>query len=571
MCVLTISLAYLIILLFNNLTSSNSINFNLIENGLDDYLNYGIIIDAGSTGSRLFLYEWTSRSDNEIITIHPVKDENGNPIVKKVSPGLSSFADRPEAAPEYIMPLLSYASNYLPNDKHKETPVSIFATAGMRLLSIEKQDNIMNALREKLPMLTELQILAHNIKVITGKWEGIYSWIAVNYMLGHFNNSNSEINLQSELVTTTTEQVPRSKTAGMVDMGGASAQIAFELPLDRMTIEERQQNGNENMELINLGCRDDDKRFLYRIFVTTFLGFGVNEGAKKYENFLWKQLNNRNQNATNNYTSNSTTPIVPIISDGCLPVNFLKLSNIEEQDEKQFVRKGNGDWDKCVHDIANLIFDDYPNCPITKSCFFAGVKAPPSISLSQLELYGFSEYWFSVDDVLSLGGIYDHDKFEAKAKEFCKQTWKSIKKKSRAKLYPKADSERLQTQCFKSAWIHAILHNGFYVDESKNHFQSAFKINGQEVQWALGAMIYQMRYFPLLKANHRHNEQLKRLKEHLNSNDKYWWSAFYIVGIAVMLFLIWRIWQNKRTYGAQVNGGRSFRYKRLERQSSDFV
>ena len=47
--------------------------------------------------------------------------------------------------------------------------------------------------------------------------------------------------------------------------------------------------------------------------------------------------------------------------------------------------------------------------------------------MSDVELYGFSEYWFSVDDILSLGGIYDHDIFEEKARQFCHQTWREIK------------------------------------------------------------------------------------------------------------------------------------------------
>ena len=38
---------------------------------------------------------------------------------------------------------------------------------------------------------------------------------------------------------------------------------------------------------------------------------------------------------------------------------------------------------------------------------------------------------------------------------------------------------------FKSAWIHAVLHNGFYIDELQNHFRSAFEIDGQEVQWVI--------------------------------------------------------------------------------------
>lgn len=87
--------------------------------------------------------------------------------------------------------------------------------------------------------------------------------------------------------------------------------------------------------------------------------------------------------------------------------------------------KGTGNWDKCVLDLANVLFN-HSNCPINKKCFFGGVIAPP-ISLSNIELYGFSEYWFSVDDVFSLGGDYYHDIFERKAKNFCKQNWRTIK------------------------------------------------------------------------------------------------------------------------------------------------
>ncbi|KAL3103293.1 hypothetical protein niasHS_002479 [Heterodera schachtii] len=570
-CFLTVSLALLTVLLFNSLTYSDSTNF---ENNLGDMdVSYGIVIDAGSTGSRLFLYSWTSPSTDELISVSAVNDHNGSPVVKKVTPGLSTFGEKPEAASAYIKPLLDFAAQFIPEPKLGATPVFIFATAGMRLLPFEKQQILMEHLRNELPQMTKLQILDQHIRVISGRWEGIYSWIAINYMLGRFNLSKSVDKSKSESLeersqtVLSVEKKERPKTAGMIDMGGASAQIAYELPLGHS---DAATGGQENVQLLNLGCRDDDSRFRFRLFVTTFLGFGVNEGAKAYEKLLWKRLNNKRQAANSTETDNGKGGTkVPTVVDGCLPVNMLKLSHAEENYD-QFVRKGNGDWDSCVSDIVSLLFESNSKCSPAKECFFNGVHAPPQLSLSDVELYGFSEYWFSVDDVLSLGGKYEHDKFEQKAKEFCGQPWAVIKRKVKAHFYQKADSERLETQCFKSAWIHAVLHNGFHVDEIQHHFQSAFRINGQEVQWALGAIIYQMRYFPLFaESKGSQPKQKSRIRPLLSADP----SVFYFLCVlslaALLIRILWKSKQRQISVAKRRDNGKFVKYWRLDDELSN--
>jgi ectonucleoside triphosphate diphosphohydrolase 4 len=89
--------------------------------------------------------------------------------------------------------------------------------------------------------LYNFQIQKTHIQVIPGKLEGIYSWIAINYVLGRFQNNNTdsskilkiefrkEINLYLVSVTdgnSVSISKKRPSTVGILDMGGASAQIA---------------------------------------------------------------------------------------------------------------------------------------------------------------------------------------------------------------------------------------------------------------------------------------------------------------------------------------------------------
>lgn len=55
-------------------------------------------------------------------------------FVLVVISGISTLAKTPTQASDYLHPLLSFAAAHVPQDKHKETPLYILCTAGMRLL-----------------------------------------------------------------------------------------------------------------------------------------------------------------------------------------------------------------------------------------------------------------------------------------------------------------------------------------------------------------------------------------------------------------------------------------------------
>ena len=59
-------------------------------------LHYGIVIDCGSSGSRLYIYVWPDHSGkaNELLQIKQLLDADGKPLVKKLEPGEKIFLIR---------------------------------------------------------------------------------------------------------------------------------------------------------------------------------------------------------------------------------------------------------------------------------------------------------------------------------------------------------------------------------------------------------------------------------------------------------------------------------------------
>lgn len=282
----------------------------------------------------------------------------------------------------------------------------------------------------------------------------------------------------------------RPKTVGAMDMGGASMQIALEVTSD-LKLGGFSQKEKEQVVEINLGCRDFDSVHRYRIFVTTFLGYGANEAISRYHRHLLMSEKSQNfhEDPCSPFGLNENITI-------SIDVDNLKTGIEPVQNSQNVILNGSGDWEKCYEILTEFTKSReiyYKPCSSDdQSCPNSGIKMPP-IPIENSEFYGFSEFWYTMEDVIGMGGKYDYQKVSKAAKDFCAENWTEIQRK-----YPNIDQERLKTQCIKSVWIAVSLHEGFKFPKNFGHLTSAPNtVNGEVVHWTVGALLYRTRFYPL--------------------------------------------------------------------------
>lgn len=388
----------------------------------------------------------------------------------------------------------------------------------MRLLPSSQQEAVLQAACDffrlhsnfKLEPISSAGPCGSSIRIISGEEEGLFGWIAVNYLMDGF-----------------TGQADQRQTYGFLDMGGASTQIAFEpAPVYSNNID-----GLEDVRLRLLNGR----LIVHRVFVTTWLGYGTNQARERY---VGKLIQEHEEHRTS---------LVPddLVRDPCLPPRLRRtetpvyLQPADEHEQKPHILVGTGNFTECLQRTSPLLNKDEP-CPDVP-CLFAG-KHVPHMDFSVAHFIGVSEYWYSSEHVFGLGGPYDFIQYERAAAKFCAQDWPTlvahhdwsrkagkeylggdgqVEEEGRiiglGKWGPEVELSRLEMQCFKAAWIVNVLHEGIgmprIMDPGGNStspkgaegdrvgekakekglgrptFQSVDTIGDTAISWTLGKMV----------------------------------------------------------------------------------
>lgn len=176
--------------------SLKAMDWTFLKLGISSKL-YAVVLDAGSTGSRVLAFTFY---ENPLTKNLMLVDE----IWEEVKPGLSTFAENPVEGGASIQKLINKALTVVPESHRERTPVTLKATAGLRLLPLHQSEALIS---EVETVLANSGFINKGVEIMSELHEGLYGWVTVNYLLDQMSNLR--------------------KSYVALDLGGGSTQITF--------------------------------------------------------------------------------------------------------------------------------------------------------------------------------------------------------------------------------------------------------------------------------------------------------------------------------------------------------
>lgn len=418
---------------------------------------YGVVLDAGSTHTTMFVYKWTV---SDVVKGTALVKQIGDCTVKdkdgKVK-GISSYRTDPEQAGQSLRSCIkSTAKKLIPSYLQDKSPIYLGATAGMRLLketNATEADHILSSVRQTLTS-SPFMFKDDFARIITGEEEGLSSWVTVNYLNGALKDLQETRQKDGVLAS--------QKLVGALDMGGASTQITFVPSKPSPHSSKLKLYGNE-----------------YQLYTHSYLCYGKKEAERRYLAQLVKD---------SQFSATVDNPCGPKGHQRNVTSNYLWAPPcVQGQDSKRtsFTLKGTGNYILCAKQVDELF--NFSSCRGNKSCSFDGVYQPPV--QDGVTFFAFSGYYAVIRD-LNLTSNVSLDQLENATKNICRKSWDEIVVIPSNPLY-------LSLYCFDAQYILTILTRGYHFDKSKPIVKYVGSVNQRSLGWALGFMINATNLLPV--------------------------------------------------------------------------
>lgn len=449
--------------------SSEAYNINIIPFNSDDHIyeslpnsefSYVAMIDAGSSGSRVHVYKY-GRLGTVEGPLYLLPKHNS----KKVKPGLSSFVGATSMAGDSLADLVSFVKDEIPQDKWKDSPIWLKATAGLRLLDKQSSEEILDSVRNFLVDKNKSPFLFHPsyVQIISGNEEGAFGWLAYNYMKRLIGPKKLPVTIASQL-----ELVTPTSTFAVVEMGGASSQVTQAAP-------SKKEEANIPPEYKYILEINDEK---YVLYTHSYLGHGAEQGRELLNKKLIDSANKGK------------------ISDPCLNVGYKRSDNVTRSQVYEgplgkFNIEGSSKNSSCTKSIKPLFNKSNATCkgtgPFSFDCVYQPNFVPNSPNLMVFENFYYLSTGLDVKpttkNAIKLPLTTSPENFITSANAVCAANWTSVMKSYPKDKQPKDNNLKW---CFSSTFASSFLVDGLNVKRNKKIIVQQI-VDGSEVEWALGA------------------------------------------------------------------------------------
>ncbi|KAL7945533.1 GDA1/CD39 family domain-containing protein [Trichoderma barbatum] len=418
-------------------------------------VQYVLMIDAGSTGSRIHVYKF-----NNCGPIPELEKEEFKMTEKSVG-GLSAFKNDPVAAAKSLDPLMAVAMEHVPDLLKKCSPVAVKATAGLRLIGKELADAILVEVRRHLEQDYPFPVVSaeqNGVAIMDGSDEGVYAWITTNYLLGKIGGPD------------------KSETAAVFDLGGGSTQIVFEPTFKGAAdggMPEKLAPGDHKYELDFGGHKFD-------LYQHSHLGYGLMSARKALHSALIDEL----VKTKGDDQSWMSAPVVhPCIAPGTTKAIDVVVNGGEAR-SFNFTGPSQPSPAQC-RNIAEKILKKDADCTLAP-CSFNGVHQPPlAKTFAKEDVYIFS-YFYDRTKPLGMPDSFTLREMQDLTQKVCagKDAWDVFSSVPGAL----EELEDRPEHCLDLNFMMALLHTGYEMPIDRE-VKVAKKIKGNELGWCLGASL----------------------------------------------------------------------------------
>ncbi|NWW48342.1 ENTP8 diphosphohydrolase, partial [Pedionomus torquatus] len=422
---------------------------------------YGLVFDAGSTHTALYIYRW------------PADKENGTGIVSQVEactvsgPGISSYADNPAGAGASLKPCLEKAMQIVPAEQQRDTPTYLGATAGMRLLREQNSTKAEQVFAEVAKTIGEYPVDFRGAQILTGNEEGSFGWITVNYLL----ETLIKFSFAEQW-----EHPQDTEVLGALDLGGASTQITFQ---PGVTVEDKNTS-----VFFRLYGSD------YPLYTHSYLCYGQTQALKMLLADLHKGSPTAQQISHPCYPAGyrENVTVADLYNSPCVPAPS------SASPAQVLTVTGTGDPAACRTAIRKLFNS---SCGAHSTCGFNGVYQPPVRG----QFFAFAGFYYTFH-FLNLTNQQSLNDVNSTVETFCKKTWVEL-----VGTFPQQKGY-LHTYCSVAIYILTLLLDGYKFDaQTWSSIRFSRQAANTDIGWTLGFMLNFTNMIP--------TEALEQVKGHL--------------------------------------------------------